>query len=122
MTLFEPALDGTGIYSTGVGKDSPYGKQTGLFKPKLFRGGGRFGAIGTAINTAGRYFRKNPRFAARIGAVAGGAAVRYASQNARSNSKYQTLRSTNKYKRSFRSRTSVQCCCRPCQHNSTNRY
>ncbi len=79
MALYEPVQDGTGVFSGGVGKDSPYGKATGLFKPRLSGNKGRIGTIVSGINYGSRYFRKNPRFAGRIAAVATGAAVRYAS-------------------------------------------
>ncbi len=119
MGIYEPVQDGTGVFSGGVGKDSPYGKQTGQFRPKLFGRAGRFGPVISGAKYIGRYFRKNPRFGARIGAVAGGAGVKYYA----SQSKYrQALRTTQS--RSYRSwrynkyRSRNCCCCtgRKSQH------
>ncbi len=93
MAIYEPALDSTGIYG-GVGRDSPYGKSTIFRGHSIIRpGGGRISSIVQGAYYVGRYFRKNPRFGARIAAVAGGAGVKYyASQNARSNQYNQALR------------------------------
>ncbi len=115
MTIYEPIMDGTGVFSGGIGKDAPYGKQTGLFKPNISKpGGGRAQAIIAGARAGYNYFKKNPRFVARIGAVAGGAVVRYASDN----TKRKTLRSVQSdfySSRSYRNKVhGGQCCCR-CQ-------
>ncbi len=111
MAIYE-AVDPTGVFSGGIVRDSLYGKSTGLFNPKIMGPGS--GRIKLAIRGAryiGRYFRKNPRFAARIGAVAGGYGVsRYASSN-----KYGKALRTTKLVYSRRRRTNTvnnkQCCC-----------
>ncbi len=75
--LYDPVQSGSGIYSGGeIGKNAPFYSPIKGYKI-TFPGGGR-GRIGSIISGAqyvGRYFRKNPRFGARIGAVAGGLAV-----------------------------------------------
>ncbi len=117
MTLYEPALDGSGIFSGGVGKDSPYGKQTAFPRYSMLpRGRGRIGSIVQGAYYVGRYFRKNPRFGARIGAVVTGAGVRhFYGSNARTNKHYQTLRAKGKqfgYKRKSKYNNTHCCCCR----------
>ncbi len=116
MTIYEPVFQEYGIYSQGVGKDSPYGKQTSIWKPNVYGpGGGRFRGIINVGVRGYQYFKKNPRFVARIGAVGAGAGVRYATD-----SKYRkTLRATKSFryskrsyfKRSFSRRKATTCCC-----------
>ncbi len=114
MAIYEPVFDGTGVYSSGIGKDSPYGKQTGLFKPQLYRGAGRFGPIVSGAKYIGRYFRKNPRFGARIGAVAGGAAVRYASSNQQRKAlrSSQSVNYRKRFRHKYQTRRRNRCGCR----------
>ncbi len=120
MAIYE-AVDPTGVFSGGIGRDSPYGKAPGLFKPKIMGPGS--GRIKLAIRGAqyfGRYFRKNPRFAARIAAVAGGYGVsRYASSN-----KYRkALRATKLVygrRRRFNATNNKQCCCCTNGHGKRN--
>ncbi len=116
MAIYEPTIQGTGIFSGGVGKDSPYGKSTGLFKPQYHRFSGRFGGIGTAIKFAGRYFQKNPRFGARIGAVAGGAAVKYATSG-KYGKTYRSVQSRQRGFRKYNKPDNRDCCC-----HSNNKY
>lgn len=119
MTIYDPTIDGTGVFSGGeFGKDAPFYSPIKGYGYKLYGPStGRFGAYIKGAQYVYRYFRKNPRFGARIGAVAGGALVKYASQNARPNKFNQTLRSS--YSSNYRKRKQFQlrhggCCCKRC--------
>ncbi len=114
--LYDPVFAGSGIYSGGeIGKNAPFYSPIKGYKINLAGGGGgRAQAIIQGAYYVGRYFRKNPRFGARIGAVAGGLAVeRY--YNATSSTRRKTFQSKiNLYssrKRNFKQRDSHCCCC-----------
>ncbi len=111
MPIYEPVYNGEAIYSGGVGKDSPYGKATGLYKPALVGpGSGRIKLLIKGAHYVHRYFRKNPRFGARIGAVVTGAGVEYASRN-KYRKTYRPVQSFRSGKRRIKySRTNARCC------------
>ncbi len=114
MGIYDPVQGGSGIYSGGeVGKNVPAMGPFKNFNPKLQGpGSGKIKAAIYAARLAGKYFKRNPRFAARIGAVAGGALVsNYASDN-----KYRkTLRATkSRYstrRRYYADKHRFCCCC-----------
>ncbi len=119
MAIYEPASRGAGIFSgQSIGKEVPSMGPFKSFRPKLVGpGSGKVKAAIRGMYYVGRYFRKNPRFGARIGAVATGAAVRYGT-NA-TNNQYRKAYGTAKSGRGgFRSNNSynnrVQCCCTSC--------
>ncbi len=115
MAIYEPTYSGTGIYSgVSLGKDVPAMGPFRSYNPKyLGFGGGKVKAVISGLYYASRYFRKNPRFGARIGAVAAGAGIRYASDY----KKHQALRpftSRSYRKRSYNRATSRDNHCRRC--------
>ncbi len=125
MTIYDPVFDGTGIFSGGeLGKNYPTVGPFKNFKPRLSGRGGRFGPVISGAKYIGRYFRKNPRFGARIGAVVTGAAVEYATR-----SKYrQTYRAatniyggSRRYSKYNNGSCCKQCTCKPNKRNSRRR-
>ncbi len=129
MAIYEPVFDGSGVYGGGIGKDAPYGKATGLYKPSIVRpGGGRTQAIIQGGKYVYDYFRRYPSFGPRVVAVVGGHVV---SSYAKSNQRDQTLRDVfksngrSKYYRKSRNYTkrSSNCCCKPvrCRRRFSNK-
>ncbi len=113
MTIYVPTDEYSGV---SLGKDIPGMGPFRNFTPKLQGPGSA--KIKIAIRAAQfgyRYFRKNPRFGARIGAVAGGAGVRYAADNQYRETRGSAFtvrsgkRSYNGFK--YRVRKSKSCCC-----------
>ncbi len=94
--LYDPVQQGTGIFSGGeAGKNIPALGPFKNFKPNIIGpGGGKIKAVIKGGVYVARYFRRNPRFGARIAAVGVGYGVsRYAA--------------SNKYRKAFQSRKSV---------------
>ncbi len=125
MAIFEPVYKGEPVFGGGIGKDSPYGKATGLYRPNIVGpGSGRIKAVIKGAEYVGRYFRKNPRFGARIIAVGGGALVANRYRNAPGSKYRKTLYSTKSFQRGFRrNKQSLNrsCCCCTKSHNRRQR-
>ncbi len=108
--------DPRGIYQGGIGKDVPAMGPFRNYQPKIQGpGSGKIKAIISGGKYVYGYFKKNPRFAARIGAVAGGAVVKYATYSTRrktpfaKKSFYSSKRSY--YSDKYRVRDKRSCCC-----------
>ncbi len=95
MAIYEPILDGYGIYGS-LGKDFPAMPNQRFFKP-----GGRFGGIVQGAYTIGRHLFKNRKFYTKVGSLGAGYAVSNAS-NARTNRQQKAFRTTNQYNNRFR--------------------
>ena len=95
MAIYEPIIDSTGIYSGGVGKDAPYGKATGLYKPKIPGPGGRLGGLIQGASKVGNFLFANKRKLQGPAVVIGGHLV------ASNYKQHKALRatSTGKYSR-----------------------
>ncbi len=118
MAIYEPTreFDDTGVYSGGVGKDSPYGKAPGLYNPKFSYGRGKARALFRGAQFAYNYVKKYPRFSTRIGAVGVGAGVRYASTYQKHKALLQSTRykSRKRYSRKYRTRGHNRRGCHTC--------
>ncbi len=113
MTIYDPVFDGTGIFSGGeLGKNAPFYSPIKGYKINLSGGsGGRAQAIVSGAYHVGRYFAKNPRFGARIGAVAGGAVVKYATSRKYGKKVYSAQSVYNRKRRYRKSSNDRSCCC-----------
>ncbi len=114
MAIYDPVVSGAGIYSGGeLGKDAPFYSPIRGYNIKVHGpGAGKVKAVIAAAQYGYRYFKRNPRFAARLGAVAGGALV----SNYATNNKYRKTYGSAKFSRSsFRRNHTYNnrvCCCR----------
>ncbi len=117
MTIFEGTYpDGTGIFSGRVGKDSPYGKATGLYNPTIVGPGGRLRSIIKGAQRFGRFVYQNryplTRGTAIVGAGAGVAGLN--GRNATQSTYSKASRSgkfVNRYGRKQSKRNADRCCC-----------
>ncbi len=122
MTIYEPVSpSGTGVYSGTLGKDAPFYSPIRGFNIKVHGpGAGKVKAVIAAAQYGYRYFKRNPRFAARLGAVAAGAGVRYATSNQHRKARGATqfvrgsFRGYNRSKYSIRKSNARKCCCCGC--------
>ncbi len=110
MAIYEPIQDGTGVYSGGVGKDSPYGKATGLYTPRLAGSRSRVGTIIEGMRFGYRAIRKHYKLSTGIGVIATGAGVRYATKGTYRKALRQRKSVYNNRRRS-RKQNNSNCCC-----------
>ncbi len=109
-----------------LGKDVPGMGPFKNYTPKLQGpGSGKIKAAIYAAQLGYRYFKRNPRFGARIGAVAGGAGVSYYFGKTQANGPYRKTRSSiqSRYysKRNARNKNADKCCCCTKHHSRGKR-
>ncbi len=112
MAIYEPIFKGDPVYGGGIGKDSPYGKATGLYKPNIVGpGSGRIKIIIKGAKYVHGYFKKYPKFAGSVTGISGGALAYHATSN-KYRKTYNTKQSVfNRIRRNKQSVNRRSCCC-----------
>ncbi len=114
----------TDEFNVGLGKDVPAMGPFRNYMPKIQGpGSGRIKAVIIGANYVYRYFRKNPRFGARIAAVGGGYGVsRYATSN-KYRKTHRAVQSVYNRKRRGKQRRIVKHpCCTICNGRRKRRF
>ncbi len=113
MAIYEPVYKGEAVFGGGIGKDSPYGKATGLYKPNIVGpGSGKAKAIYKGLQYGYNYFKKYPKMSGAITGIAGGTLISNYARNASKGSYGKALYSgQSRYSRKRSYRTKRHCCC-----------